>query len=184
MRVHTLTGLRFTFIIFFTLSVLYLPPCFIPYTAFRIAISNVAESCCVVITRNCSGFLCHSDSVLYNSHHLNSSTHFTCSLFPHRFHSFLLYLGQPSYSVREIKITHFCKIISEFSLEYRTTRERVLTQKRKRAAHRERTKTRGKLITEVRNAPQSPSSYFWSSHSAQHLKIKLAGLQVGRNGPG
>ncbi|XP_034155448.1 FH1/FH2 domain-containing protein 1 isoform X4 [Pangasianodon hypophthalmus] len=66
-----------------------------------------------------------------------------------RFHSFLLYLGQPSYSVRDIKITHFCKIISEFSLEYRTTRERVLTHKRKRAAHRERTKTRGKLITET-----------------------------------
>ncbi|XP_058237308.1 FH1/FH2 domain-containing protein 1 isoform X2 [Hemibagrus wyckioides] len=66
-----------------------------------------------------------------------------------RFHSFLLYLGQPSYSVRDIKITHFCKIISEFALEYRTTRERVLTHKRKRAAHRERTKTRGKLITET-----------------------------------
>ncbi|KPP64959.1 FH1/FH2 domain-containing protein 1-like, partial [Scleropages formosus] len=65
-----------------------------------------------------------------------------------RFHSFLLYLGQPSYSVRDIKVTQFCKIISEFSLEYRTTRERVLTQKRKRAAHRERTKTRGKMITE------------------------------------
>uniref|UniRef100_A0A3B4DX40 Formin homology 2 domain containing 1 n=1 Tax=Pygocentrus nattereri TaxID=42514 RepID=A0A3B4DX40_PYGNA len=65
-----------------------------------------------------------------------------------RFHSFLLYLGQPSYSVRDTKITQFCKIISEFSLEYRTTRERVLTQKRKRAAHRERTKTRGKMITE------------------------------------
>ncbi|XP_051511213.1 FH1/FH2 domain-containing protein 1-like isoform X3 [Myxocyprinus asiaticus] len=66
-----------------------------------------------------------------------------------RFHSFLLYLGQPSYSVRDTKVTQFCKIISEFSLEYRTTRERVLTQKRKRAAHRERTKTRGKLITET-----------------------------------
>ncbi|XP_046906912.1 FH1/FH2 domain-containing protein 1 isoform X3 [Hypomesus transpacificus] len=66
-----------------------------------------------------------------------------------RFHSFLLYLGQPSYSVRDIKVTQFCKIISEFSLEYRTTRERVLTQKRKRAVHRERTKTRGKMITET-----------------------------------
>ncbi|XP_076143091.1 FH1/FH2 domain-containing protein 1 [Alosa pseudoharengus] len=66
-----------------------------------------------------------------------------------RFHSFLLYLGQPSYSVRDTKVTQFCKIISEFSLEYRTTRERVLTQKRKRAAHRERTKTRGKMITET-----------------------------------
>ncbi|KAM3877450.1 FH1/FH2 domain-containing protein 1 [Diretmus argenteus] len=66
-----------------------------------------------------------------------------------RFHSFLLFLGQPSYSVRDIKVTSFCRIISEFSLEYRTTRERVLTHKRKRATHRERTKTRGKMITET-----------------------------------
>uniref|UniRef100_A0A668AAL1 Formin homology 2 domain containing 1 n=1 Tax=Myripristis murdjan TaxID=586833 RepID=A0A668AAL1_9TELE len=66
-----------------------------------------------------------------------------------RFHSFLLFLGQPSSSVRDIKVTNFCRIISEFSLEYRTTRERVLTHKRKRAAHRERTKTRGKMITET-----------------------------------
>lgn len=71
--------------------------------------------------------------------------HPTCS----RFHSFLLFLGQPSASVRDIKVTCFCRIISEFSLEYRTTRERVVTLKRKRAAHRERTKTRGKMITEV-----------------------------------
>ncbi|XP_060906645.1 FH1/FH2 domain-containing protein 1 isoform X2 [Labrus mixtus] len=66
-----------------------------------------------------------------------------------RFHSFLLFLGQPPSSVRDIKVTSFCRIISEFSLEYRTTRERVLTLKRKRAAHRERTKTRGKMITET-----------------------------------
>lgn len=66
-----------------------------------------------------------------------------------RFHSFLLFLGQPSSSVRDIKVTAFCRIISEFALEYRTTRERVLTLKRKRAAHRERTKTRGKMITET-----------------------------------
>uniref|UniRef100_A0A8C7JLE1 Formin homology 2 domain containing 1 n=1 Tax=Oncorhynchus kisutch TaxID=8019 RepID=A0A8C7JLE1_ONCKI len=80
-----------------------------------------------------------------------------------RFHSFLLYLGQPSYSVRDTKVTHFCKIISEFSLEYRTTRERVLTQKHKRATHRERTKTRGKMITETEKfsgvvSPQSQDS--------------------------
>ncbi|XP_062274412.1 FH1/FH2 domain-containing protein 3 isoform X2 [Scomber scombrus] len=66
-----------------------------------------------------------------------------------RFHSFLLFLGQPSSSVRDIKVTSFCRIVSEFALEYRTTRERVLTLKRKRAAHRERTKTRGKMITET-----------------------------------
>ncbi|CAN9506548.1 unnamed protein product [Ophioblennius macclurei] len=67
-----------------------------------------------------------------------------------RFHSFLLFLGQPSTSVRDIKVTNFCRIISEFALEYRTTRERVITLKRRRAAHRERTKTRGKMITETK----------------------------------
>uniref|UniRef100_A0A4W4H666 Formin homology 2 domain containing 1 n=1 Tax=Electrophorus electricus TaxID=8005 RepID=A0A4W4H666_ELEEL len=86
-----------------------------------------------------------------------------------RFHSFLLYLGQPSYSVRDIKITQFCKIISEFSLEYRTTRERVLTQKRKRAANRERTKTRGKLITEVRTRLVPTPPVGWQSNDANVL---------------
>uniref|UniRef100_A0A672IGU3 Formin homology 2 domain containing 1 n=1 Tax=Salarias fasciatus TaxID=181472 RepID=A0A672IGU3_SALFA len=66
-----------------------------------------------------------------------------------RFHSFLLFLGQPSTSVREVKVTDFCRIISEFALEYRTTRDRVLTLRRRRAAHRQRTKTRGKMITET-----------------------------------
>uniref|UniRef100_A0AAX7VRJ7 Formin homology 2 domain containing 3a n=1 Tax=Astatotilapia calliptera TaxID=8154 RepID=A0AAX7VRJ7_ASTCA len=63
-----------------------------------------------------------------------------------RFHSFLLFLGHPAYSVREISVHRFSKILSEFALEYRTTRERVLQQKQKRADHRERNKTRGKMI--------------------------------------
>uniref|UniRef100_M4AC14 Formin homology 2 domain containing 1 n=1 Tax=Xiphophorus maculatus TaxID=8083 RepID=M4AC14_XIPMA len=66
-----------------------------------------------------------------------------------RFHSFLLFLGQPSFSVRDVKVTSFCRIISEFALEYRTTRERVLTIRRKRTIKRERNKTRGMLITET-----------------------------------
>ncbi|XP_051727496.1 FH1/FH2 domain-containing protein 3 isoform X8 [Ctenopharyngodon idella] len=66
-----------------------------------------------------------------------------------RFHSFLLFLGHPAYSVREISVTRFSKIISEFALEYRTTRDRVLQQKQKRADHRERNKTRGKMITDI-----------------------------------
>lgn len=73
-----------------------------------------------------------------------------------RFHSFLLYLGHPPYSVREISVNRFSKILSEFALEYRTTRERVLQQKQKRADHRERNKTRGKMIMDV-NAPVSIS---------------------------
>ncbi|XP_039183097.1 FH1/FH2 domain-containing protein 3 isoform X3 [Crotalus tigris] len=66
-----------------------------------------------------------------------------------RFHSFLLFMGYPLYAIREVNINKFCKIISEFALEYRTTRERVLQQKQKRANHRERNKTRGKMITDL-----------------------------------
>nr|XP_004547834.1 FH1/FH2 domain-containing protein 3 isoform X7 [Maylandia zebra] len=69
-----------------------------------------------------------------------------------RFHSFLLFLGHPAYSVREISVHRFSKILSEFALEYRTTRERVLQQKQKRADHRERNKTRGKMIMDVNTA--------------------------------
>ncbi|KAI2655448.1 FH1/FH2 domain-containing protein 3 [Labeo rohita] len=53
-----------------------------------------------------------------------------------RFHSFLLFLGHPPYAIREVSIHRFSKILSEFALEYRTTRERVLQQKQKRANHR------------------------------------------------
>ncbi|NP_001361587.1 FH1/FH2 domain-containing protein 1 isoform 1 [Xenopus tropicalis] len=66
-----------------------------------------------------------------------------------RFRSFLLYLGYTYSSARDTKITRFCKVISEFALEYRTTRERALQQKQKRAAYRERNKTRGRMITET-----------------------------------
>ncbi|NXC27296.1 FHOD1 protein, partial [Campylorhamphus procurvoides] len=66
-----------------------------------------------------------------------------------RFHSFLLYLGYPVGAARDVKVTPICKLLQEFALEYRTCRERVLQQQKKRAAHRERNKTRGRLITET-----------------------------------
>nr|XP_009488171.1 PREDICTED: FH1/FH2 domain-containing protein 1 [Pelecanus crispus] len=66
-----------------------------------------------------------------------------------RFHSFLVYLGYPASVVRDMKVTPICKLLREFALEYRTCRERVLQQQKKRAAHRERNKTRGRLITET-----------------------------------
>ena len=68
---------------------------------------------------------------------------------PCRFHSFLLYLGYPASAARDVKVMPICKLLREFALEYRTRRERVLQQQKKRAAHRERNKTRGRLITEV-----------------------------------
>ena len=68
---------------------------------------------------------------------------------PCRFHSFLLYLGYPASAARDVKVMPICKLLREFALEYRTCRERVLQQQKKRAAHRERNKTRGRLITET-----------------------------------
>ncbi|NWV67371.1 FHOD1 protein, partial [Malurus elegans] len=72
-----------------------------------------------------------------------------CDRCSHRFHSFLLYLGYPVSTARDVKVTSICKLLQEFALEYRTCRERVLQQQKKRAAHRERSKTRGRLITET-----------------------------------
>ncbi|XP_054672163.1 FH1/FH2 domain-containing protein 3 isoform X10 [Grus americana] len=80
-----------------------------------------------------------------------------------RFHSFLLFMGHPPYAIREVNINKFCKIISEFALEYRTTRERVLQQKQKRANHRERNKTRGKMITDTDEEEDTESGKFSSS---------------------
>lgn len=99
--------------------------------------------------------------------------HFPCSLCSSRFHSFLLYLGHPAYSVRDISVHRFSKILSEFALEYRTTRDRVLQQKQKRADHRERNKTRGKMIVDV-NAPVSLTH----SSAQRHTHFNLLSLST------
>lgn len=66
-----------------------------------------------------------------------------------RYDKFLLYLGVPTADIGKTKASEFLKVIAEFALEYRTTRERVLQQLEKRANHRERNKTRGKMIIDV-----------------------------------
>ncbi|XP_006835142.1 PREDICTED: FH1/FH2 domain-containing protein 3 isoform X1 [Chrysochloris asiatica] len=83
-----------------------------------------------------------------------------------RFHSFLLFMGHPPYAIREVNINKFCRTISEFALEYRTTRERVLQQKQKRANHRERNKTRGKMITDTDEEDEVESGKFLGSSPA------------------
>lgn len=70
-----------------------------------------------------------------------------------RFFKFCLWLGIPLHRIQATKPNELCKIISEFALEYRTTRERVIQQLEKKASHRERNKTRGKMITEVKIYP-------------------------------
>lgn len=67
----------------------------------------------------------------------------------HRFRSFLLFLGYPPAGARDMSVTRFCRLLREFALEYRTCHERVLQQQRKRAAYRQRNKTRGRMITEM-----------------------------------
>ncbi|KAM9575931.1 FH1/FH2 domain-containing protein 3 isoform 7-T7 [Guaruba guarouba] len=96
-----------------------------------------------------------------------------------RFHSFLLFMGHPPYAIREVNINKFCKIISEFALEYRTTRERVLQQKQKRANHRERNKTRGKMITDSGKFSTSsppcqsqPQGLQYAEDAAEHENMK------------
>ncbi|XP_013365712.1 PREDICTED: FH1/FH2 domain-containing protein 3 isoform X3 [Chinchilla lanigera] len=96
-----------------------------------------------------------------------------------RFHSFLLFMGHPPYAIREVNINKFCRIISEFALEYRTTRERVLQQKQKRANHRERNKTRGKMITDSgkfsSSTPAPPSQLqglSYAEDAAEHENMK------------
>ncbi|CAF3366099.1 unnamed protein product [Rotaria socialis] len=66
-----------------------------------------------------------------------------------RYQKFLIWLGYSPGILKDTKITTFCKILSEFALEYRTTRDRITTQKQKKQNRGERNRTRGKLITEI-----------------------------------
>ena len=50
-------------------------------------------------------------------------------------------------------MNHFCKVVSEFALEYRTTRDKVQQMLEKKANQRERKKTRGKMIVDVSGLP-------------------------------
>ncbi|XP_048467330.1 FH1/FH2 domain-containing protein 3 isoform X2 [Rhincodon typus] len=94
-----------------------------------------------------------------------------------RFHAFLLFMGHPPHAVRDVNIHKFCKIISEFALEYRTTRERVLQQKQKRANHRERNKTRGKMITDTDDEDDGETGKFSSNTETVSGESQPHGLQ-------
>ena len=66
-----------------------------------------------------------------------------------RFYKFLLFMGYTPHAAKDVKIGPFCKTLSEFALEYRTTRDKVLQQRQKKENQRERKKTRGKMIVDV-----------------------------------
>ena len=67
----------------------------------------------------------------------------------YRFMKLLLFLGMKLKQAQDTKPHVLSKTISEFALEYRTIRQRVLETKKRKENMKKRTKTRGKLITEV-----------------------------------
>ena len=69
----------------------------------------------------------------------------------------LVFFGMSPQEAVDITPSSFCRLISEFALEYRTARERALTQQQKRQKRGERNKTRGKMITEVSFSLTAPT---------------------------
>ncbi|CRL03172.1 CLUMA_CG016177, isoform A [Clunio marinus] len=68
-----------------------------------------------------------------------------------RYRKFLLWLGVSPHRIAESRPNEFCRILSEFALEYRTTRERVYQQIENKTNLRDRHKMRGngKLVLNV-----------------------------------
>lgn len=66
-----------------------------------------------------------------------------------RYYKLFLYMGIFLYFVKDMKVNFFCKIVSEFVLEYRIIREKVVQQLAKKVNQRERKKIRGKMIVDV-----------------------------------
>ena len=57
-------------------------------------------------------------------------------------------MGYPPQVAREMKVNTVCKIISEFALDYKTTRDKIVQARKRKEEKRERNKTRGKMIME------------------------------------
>ena len=64
-----------------------------------------------------------------------------------RFKKLLVFLGLSRQSIKETKPHQILKIISEFALEYRTTRERVRDALEKKAIQKEKNKARAKAMS-------------------------------------
>uniref|UniRef100_A0A182ESN9 FH2 domain-containing protein n=1 Tax=Onchocerca ochengi TaxID=42157 RepID=A0A182ESN9_ONCOC len=62
-----------------------------------------------------------------------------------RWHAFLLFFGYSVQEVPTLKPMTVFKMVNEFALEYRTTRDKILQQRKRLADKRERNKTRGKI---------------------------------------
>ncbi|XP_063042597.1 FH1/FH2 domain-containing protein 1 [Engraulis encrasicolus] len=73
-----------------------------------------------------------------------------------RFHAFLLFLGYSRSVVRETSAETFCKTVSDFALEYRTTRQGIL-QQREREKEKEKEHDMG-IEGEKKGGSRTPQS--------------------------
>lgn len=67
----------------------------------------------------------------------------------YRFRYMLEYLGYSSGKASSLTVGSFCRTLAEFALEYRTTREKIIESRDKKAKARERKRTTGKMIIDV-----------------------------------
>ena len=94
------------------------------------------------------------------------------------FHDFLVWLGIPRSQVHEYKVHHVCKIVSEFALEFRTSRERAQqTLKLKREA-KERNRSRAKLHELVKNSSKSELNMLLAEVDAPRYVSELTALTM------
>lgn len=113
----------------------------------------------------------------------NCSARITVLLVVHRrvinrFKKTLLYLGFSVISAKEFKPQVVFKIISEFALEYRTTRERIKLTLEKKARHRSRSKTKSKFILEAEKAANHPGN----GANASRLSVRNGSSTTSGNG--
>ncbi|CAL8102611.1 unnamed protein product [Calicophoron daubneyi] len=66
-----------------------------------------------------------------------------------KFRHTLEYLGYSPARASNVTVGNFCRVMAEFALEYRTTREKIIESREKKARARERKRTTGKLIIDV-----------------------------------
>uniref|UniRef100_A0A158R5L8 FH2 domain-containing protein n=1 Tax=Syphacia muris TaxID=451379 RepID=A0A158R5L8_9BILA len=95
-----------------------------------------------------------------------------------RWHAFLLFFGYSINEVPTMKPMSVCKMVIEFALEYRTTRDKILQQRKRLADKKERNRTRGVIWApqkqqQAANA-QNSSSYTSRRQQQQPLQMNAA----------
>uniref|UniRef100_A0A914WS14 Uncharacterized protein n=1 Tax=Plectus sambesii TaxID=2011161 RepID=A0A914WS14_9BILA len=88
-----------------------------------------------------------------------------------RFRRFLLYMGTPPADVPNKKVNTMLKTIIEFALEYRTSRDKIVQQKKRLADKRERNKTRGKIWAPNAQSGEEPTDGIRKRGGPHHIPM-------------